>query len=286
MLPSSFLRLSNSSFGFSSRSSSPKPNKSSTPKRSRRSTETGAPGFNPQGQPNYLGSKVPSGSVSTANLAPAPYPTVTRDNAPTTPRLDSFRTVQQEQHSIAAAISQGADLTRTSTAATTTTAQETESAREEARQARRKAYDAALTPRIWDLATTGANPSVDLLICLERHRPIGFLYSEVGAKPSIPTLGEKPSKFISSGPTGAEVDGNQWPGMGVVIHHGTKDGRVPVENVRWLGGRMVRCEVRELEGRGHGLMGEAGVMGMVLTEVAKEAREARGWGKPSVGRRR
>lgn len=123
---------------------------------------------------------------------------------------------------------------------------------------------------------------MDLLICLERHRPIGFSYSEVGAKPAVKTLGERAGKTIDAGPTGAEVDGNQWPGMGVVITHGVKDGRVPVENVRWLGGRMGRCEVRELEGLGHGLMGEAGVMGGVLGEMGAEAQR---WGDKG-GRRR
>lgn len=140
-----------------------------------------------------------------------------------------------------------------------------------------KAYDAALTPAIWDLATRNANPSVDLLICLERHRTIGFSYSEVGAKPAIKTLGERAGKTIDSGPTGAEVDGNQWPGMGVVIHHGSKDGRVPMENVRWLAGRMVRCEIRELDGLGHSLMAEAAVIASVLGEISREWEINRGF---------
>jgi hypothetical protein len=56
----------------------------------------------------------------------------------------------------------------------------------------------------------------------------------------------------------------------VVIHHGSKDTRVPVENVRWLGKTMRRCEVRVLEGEGHGLMASAAVMGGVLMEIARE----------------
>jgi pimeloyl-ACP methyl ester carboxylesterase len=56
----------------------------------------------------------------------------------------------------------------------------------------------------------------------------------------------------------------------VVIHHGSKDNRVPVENVKWLGKMMRRCEVRILEGEGHGLMASAAVMGGVLTEIARE----------------
>jgi pimeloyl-ACP methyl ester carboxylesterase len=47
----------------------------------------------------------------------------------------------------------------------------------------------------------------------------------------------------------------------VVIHHGSRDTRVPVENVKWLGKLMRRCEVRILVGEGHGLMANAGVMG-------------------------
>jgi hypothetical protein len=43
-----------------------------------------------------------------------------------------------------------------------------------------------------------------------------------------------------------------------------------VENVKWLGKMMRRCEVRILEGEGHGLMASAGVMGGVLMEIAKE----------------
>lgn len=45
---------------------------------------------------------------------------------------------------------------------------------------------------------------------------------------------------------------------------------MPVENVKWLGKTMRRCEVRVLEGEGHGLMASAGVMGGVLTEMARE----------------
>ncbi|KAF9887455.1 hypothetical protein FE257_010172 [Aspergillus nanangensis] len=99
-------------------------------------------------------------------------------------------------------------------------------------------YDNRLTHKIWDCATTNANPAVDLLVCLERHQPIGFRYVDITRN--------------------------------VVIHHGSKDTRVPVDNVRWLGQTMRRCEVRVLEGEGHGLMASAAVMGNVLTEIAKE----------------
>ena len=99
-------------------------------------------------------------------------------------------------------------------------------------------YDNRLTHAIWDLATTGANPAVDLLICLERRHTIGFRYVDI-SRP-------------------------------IVIHHGSRDTRVPVENVKWLGKSMRRCEVRILEGEGHGLMASAGVMGGVLMEMSKE----------------
>lgn len=72
-----------------------------------------------------------------------------------------------------------------------------------------------------------------------------------------------------------------------MIWHGTKDQRVPVENVRWLRGRMMGCSVREFEGLGHGLMAEAGVMGRVLKEIAEEWEVARGWeGRRKRGGRR
>lgn len=103
---------------------------------------------------------------------------------------------------------------------------------------RRSAYDARLTGAIWDAATTGTNPAVDLLVCLERRQPIGFRYVDITRS--------------------------------VVIHHGSKDSRVPVDNVKWLGNVMRRCEVRVLEGEGHGLMASAGVMSSVLMEMAQE----------------
>lgn len=115
---------------------------------------------------------------------------------------------------------------------------------------RRSAYDARLTEAIWDAATTGANPAVDLLVCLERRQPIGFRYVDI-TRP-------------------------------VVIHHGSKDSRVPVENAKWLGKTMRRCEVRVLEGEGHGLMASAGVMGNVLMEMAQEWSD---WNRVVRGKR-
>ncbi|KAJ5802376.1 uncharacterized protein N7503_004826 [Penicillium pulvis] len=116
---------------------------------------------------------------------------------------------------------------------------------------RQQDYDTRLTHRIWELATANANPAVDLLICLERRQTIGFRYVDITRS--------------------------------VVIHHGSKDTRVPVENVNWLGKTMRRCEVRILEGEGHGLMASAGVMGSVLTEIAKEWED---WTTIVQGKRR
>ncbi|GBF66951.1 hypothetical protein TMEN_9674 [Trichophyton mentagrophytes] len=117
-------------------------------------------------------------------------------------------------------------------------------------QERRTEYDNRLTHAIWELATSCANPAVDLLICLERRRAIGFRYVDIN--------------------------------RAVVIHHGSRDTRVPVDNVRWLGKTMRRCEVRVLEGEGHGLMASATVMGNVLMEVAKEWED---WTTVVQGRR-
>ncbi|KAK1995658.1 alpha/beta-hydrolase [Colletotrichum falcatum] len=103
---------------------------------------------------------------------------------------------------------------------------------------RQSIYDTRLTHAIWELATTNANPAVDLLVCLERRHTIGFRYVDI-TRP-------------------------------VVIHHGSRDTRVPVDNVKWLGKTMKRCEVRILEGEGHGLMASASVMGAVLLEISKE----------------
>ncbi|PSS05166.1 hypothetical protein BD289DRAFT_1419 [Coniella lustricola] len=107
-----------------------------------------------------------------------------------------------------------------------------------AEKERQENYDIRLTQAIWELATTGANPAVDLLVCLERRHTIGFRYVDI-TRP-------------------------------VIIHHGSRDTRVPVENVKWLGKMMRRCEVRVLEGEGHGLMASAMVMGTVLMEISKE----------------
>jgi pimeloyl-ACP methyl ester carboxylesterase len=107
-----------------------------------------------------------------------------------------------------------------------------------AERERQHAYDERLTFAIWDRATTHANPATDLIVCLETKQTIGFRYEDINRP--------------------------------VVIHHGSKDSRVPVDNVRWLGKLMRKCEVRILEGEQHGLMASAQVMGNVLTEMAED----------------
>lgn len=56
----------------------------------------------------------------------------------------------------------------------------------------------------------------------------------------------------------------------IMIHHGSKDARVPLENVKWLTRTMRGVELRVVEGEGHGLMSNASVMAQVLTELSKE----------------
>ncbi|KAF2172934.1 hypothetical protein M409DRAFT_16887 [Zasmidium cellare ATCC 36951] len=135
-------------------------------------------------------------------------------------------------------------------------------AAEHAERERQVEYTSRLTQRTWDLATRDSNPATDLLVCLERHRDVGFRYTDVGRE--------------------------------VVITHGSEDKRVPIANVKWLGEQMNRralglhldndaresrkswadatakggCEVRVLSGEGHGLMASPIIMGDVLTEIA------------------
>ncbi|KAK6006542.1 hypothetical protein QM012_006952 [Aureobasidium pullulans] len=131
------------------------------------------------------------------------------------------------------------------------------SAAEHAAKEHQAAYSALLTERTWTLATRDANPATDLIVCLERHRNIGFKYVDVHKK--------------------------------VVITHGSEDKRVPVENIRWIGEQMNKnntlhwssqdkdaeandggCEIRVLPGEGHGLMAHPGVMSDVLSDISSE----------------
>lgn len=116
-------------------------------------------------------------------------------------------------------------------------------------EARQKLFNTTLTHRTWSLATLNANPAADLIICLERRRHIGFKYTDII--------------------------------RAVVIHHGLKDARVPLENVRWLSHAMKRCELRVLETEGHGLMASALVMTNVLGEIGREWED---WSKVAKSR--
>lgn len=126
-------------------------------------------------------------------------------------------------------------------------------AAEHTEKERKTEYTSRLTERTWDLAVKDSNPATDLLVCLERHRSVGFRYTDVSAE--------------------------------TVVTHGSEDKRVPLANVRWLVDQMNRrpntrsgdpevrsatrsCELRVLEGEGHGLMASPSIMGDVLTEIA------------------
>lgn len=129
-----------------------------------------------------------------------------------------------------------------------------------AERQRQQDFDERLTFAIWDRATAHANPATDLIVCLETKQPIGFRYEDINRS--------------------------------VVIHHGSKDSRVPADNVRWLGRLMRKCEVRILEGEQHGLMASAQVMGNVLTEMASDWEDwttvvqGKAHGERSISRKR
>ncbi|OQO12305.1 hypothetical protein B0A48_02947 [Cryoendolithus antarcticus] len=138
-------------------------------------------------------------------------------------------------------------------------------AAEHAERERQAEFTSRLTQRTWEFAIKDSNPATDLLVCLERNREVGFRYTDVSAA--------------------------------VVITHGAEDKRVPVGNVRRLGAEMNKsrlagavaravagngdgwgrergCEVRVLNGEGHGLMASPIIMGDVLTEIAGYWRES------------
>lgn len=129
-----------------------------------------------------------------------------------------------------------------------------------AERQRQQDFDERLTFAIWDRATAHANPATDLIVCLETKQTIGFRYEDINRS--------------------------------VVIHHGSKDSRVPADNVRWLGRLMRKCEVRILEGEQHGLMASAQVMGNVLTEMASDWEDwttvvqGKAHGERSISRKR
>ncbi|KAF1826149.1 alpha/beta-hydrolase [Dissoconium aciculare CBS 342.82] len=115
-------------------------------------------------------------------------------------------------------------------------------AAEHTEKKRQAHYTSRLTERTWELATRDSNPATDLLVCLERHRDIGFRYTDIKRQ--------------------------------IVITHGIEDKRVPAANIRcrdgWADPAHARggCEVRILQGEGHGLMASPSIMSDILAEIA------------------
>jgi hypothetical protein len=108
-------------------------------------------------------------------------------------------------------------------------------------EARAVLYNRQLTQRIWTLATHNANPALDLMTCLERKKTIGFRYADIT--------------------------------RAIVMRHGAKDNRVPLDNVKFLDSILKRSELRILEDEGHSLMANASVMSSVLSEISQEWAE-------------
>lgn len=234
-LPTPFLKVANSSF-MNATSSSLTTSLPKSPRRNKRKSfgrETAVPITSDLTSPtrtSHAGGTNNSNSNSNSNSETSTNQSQQLDRsnsnmktASVSPLKSHDQPQQQQRFSVSSQPSLSAAITQE------------EAAHQKERQSE---YDTRLTYRIWELATTNANPAVDLLICLERRQTIGFRYVDINRE--------------------------------VVIHHGTKDTRVPVDNVRWLGKTMRRCEVRILEGEGHGLMASAVVMSNVLTEMAKE----------------
>ncbi|KAF2725041.1 alpha/beta-hydrolase, partial [Polychaeton citri CBS 116435] len=103
----------------------------------------------------------------------------------------------------------------------------------------RAAWSRRMAQRTWELAITDGNPAVDLLVCIERDRKVGFSFFDVP--------------------------------LDIVITHGSEDTRIPLEHVRWLAenlNRRNRCELRVLDGQGHSLMADSAIVSSVLAEIA------------------
>ena len=103
-----------------------------------------------------------------------------------------------------------------------------------------------LVSAIWAAATRDSNATVDLLTSLERPHTVGFTYFDV----TLP----------------------------VVIRHGSKDERVPLERVVWMTkamnmARENNAELKVIQGAQHGLMARADVMSDVFEEIARESHK-------------
>ncbi|KAF2855829.1 alpha/beta-hydrolase [Plenodomus tracheiphilus IPT5] len=80
-----------------------------------------------------------------------------------------------------------------------------------AERERQRAFDERLTFAIWDRATANANPATDLIVCLETKQTIGFRYEDINRP--------------------------------VVIHHGSKDSRVPRTPMRRKTSEKLRSQM-------------------------------------------
>ena len=113
-----------------------------------------------------------------------------------------------------------------------------------------------LVSGIWAAATRDANATVDLLTSLERPYTVGFTYFDV----TLP----------------------------MVIRHGSKDDRVPLERVVWMTkamnmARQNNAELKVVQGAQHGLMARADVMSDVLEEIAIESHKWNGCARCQKG---
>jgi pimeloyl-ACP methyl ester carboxylesterase len=103
-----------------------------------------------------------------------------------------------------------------------------------------------LVAAIWAAATRDSNATIDLLTSLERPHTVGFTYFDV----TLP----------------------------MVIRHGSKDERVPLERVIWMTkamnmAREKNAELKIIQGAQHGLMARADVMSDVFEELARESHK-------------
>lgn len=274
ILPTPFLRAANSSF-MTAASSSLKP-----------ATKRRSSGTSPR-------QEIRANSESPARGRPVQRPSTSGGERPDFHRRESMMMMDQympsvnpmenfpipirevmEEEDTAASMGVMLSATATPTDADFTFASTALNAAEHAERERQVEYTSRLTQRTWEYAIRDSNPATDLLVCLERHREVGFRYTDVNRP--------------------------------VVITHGSEDKRVPVGNIRWLAEQMNRnalggyrggssglhpvrtrdtyrtdfesvggggCEVRVLPGEGHGLMASPLIMGDILTEIAGYWRE-------------
>ncbi|OLL26829.1 hypothetical protein NEOLI_001012 [Neolecta irregularis DAH-3] len=96
-----------------------------------------------------------------------------------------------------------------------------------------------LNTAIWNAATC-TNTTSDLLTVLEKPHPLGFRYIDIDAP--------------------------------CIFYGGTKDTKIPIERIKWMGERMKDCSVRVLNGLGHSLLSNARVLGEVLEGIRDESR--------------